>query len=156
VKTLLHLIGKIWKKLPRGARARMTRTLQPKFTVSAGGIITNEEGKVLLLNHLLRPSSGWGIPGGFLNSHEQAEAALKRELMEEAAVELHNIKVHRVRTFGRHIEIDFIATGVGEGKVSSREILDLGWFEIDEMPEEMSVDQHFLIRNALGRPAERE
>lgn len=148
----LPLVGRVWKMLPKGMRRVLARSLATNFTVSAAAIVTNDDGKVLLLNHHFRPTSGWGVPGGFVNSHEQPEAAVRRELKEEANIDLADVRVHRVRTFGRHIEIAFLAKGIGEAKVSSREIIELGWFSLDEMPEEMSLDQHFLIRNALNPP----
>lgn len=137
--------------MPRGLRAAVARTAQTQFTVSAAGIVTNERGEVLLLDHLLRPSSGWGIPGGFMNANEQPEAALRREIREETGIELANVRLYRVRTLRRHMEIIFLATGVGEAEVKSREILRLGWFAIEEMPPEMSLDQQFLIRKALEK-----
>ena len=76
----MNLIGKIWKVMPREMRTWLTRRAQTQFTVSAGGIITNERAEVLLLDHVLRPNSGWGIPGGFLEKGEQPEAAFRREI----------------------------------------------------------------------------
>ena len=147
---LLQLIAKVWKKLPRGSRAWISRSIQPRFTVSAAGIITNSEGKVLLLNHVLRPSSGWGVPGGFMEFGEQGEAALRREIREETGLEVRDVSLYKTRTFNKHIELIFTAKSDGEGEVLTREITELGWFDIDKMPEEMSVDQHFLVRKALG------
>jgi ADP-ribose pyrophosphatase YjhB (NUDIX family) len=149
---LMQLIGKIWKKLPRKTRSWAARSIQPKFTVSAGAIVTNDEGKVLLLEHVLRPSSGWGVPGGFIEHSEQAEAAVRRELMEEVGVELADVTLYKIRTFGKHVEVMFLAKGIGEGSVRSREIIGHGWFAVEEMPAEMSLDQQFLIRRALGVP----
>jgi hypothetical protein len=68
---LKNQIGIVWKALPPWLRLKIIRTTQQKFTVSAAAVIVNAEGKVLLLNHLLRPFSGWGLPGGFLTSAEQ-------------------------------------------------------------------------------------
>ena len=147
---MLKLIAIIWKRLPRKMRSMLARSIQPRFTVSAGAIVTDDEGRVLLLNHVLRPSSGWGVPGGFIEHREQAEAAVKREVMEEVGVELYDIRLYTIRTFGKHIEVLFLARGRGEGSVRSREITELGWFPVDEMPPEMSLDQHFMIRKALG------
>jgi 8-oxo-dGTP diphosphatase len=147
---LLRLIGAIWKKLPSRLRSTLSRSIQPRFTVSAGAIVTNDEGKVLLLNHVLRPSSGWGIPGGFMNHGEQPDAAVKREVMEEVGVELFDVQLQSVRTSRRHIEMIFRARGTAEGSVLSREIIELAWFHLDEMPDEMSLDQHRLIRRTLG------
>lgn len=145
----MKLIGKIWKKLPKGARTKITRSIQVRFTVSAAGIITNEKGQVLLLDHVLRPVSGWGVPGGFLNAGEQAETAFRREIKEETGLVVTDVSIHRIRTFKRHIEILYLAKTTGKGEVLSREITQLAWFDVENMPPEMSLDQQFLIRNAL-------
>lgn len=149
LKMLFKIIGKIWKKLPRRSRVWASRLFNVKFTVSAGGVITNANGEVLLLNHVLRPVSGWGVPGGFMNFGEQPEAAFRREIMEETGLELKDVRMYRARTFKRHIEIIFLATGVGEASVKSREITELGWFAVDDIPSEMNLDQQFMIRKAL-------
>ncbi|HEY2847966.1 MAG TPA: NUDIX domain-containing protein [Pyrinomonadaceae bacterium] len=146
---LLDLVSKTWKVLPKQARTFITRRLQSKFTVSVTGIITNEKGEVLLLDHLLRPHSGWGPPGGFVERGEQPEAALRREIKEETTLDLADVRLIRTRTFKRHIEIIFTAKAVGEARVVSREIRGLQWFAIDSMPGEMSLDLQFAIRKAL-------
>jgi ADP-ribose pyrophosphatase YjhB (NUDIX family) len=118
--------------------------------VSAAAVVTNDAGQVLLLNHILRPDSGWGIPGGFIDRGEQPEETLRREIREETGLELEDVRMYRVRTLGRHIEVIFTARGVGDPKVMSREITELAWFDVDKMPYEMSVDQQFLVKNALS------
>ena len=80
-------IGFAWKILPPWLRLKIIRTTQQKFTVSAAAIITNDNGEVLLLNHVLRPFSGWGLPGGFLGAGEQPEEAIRREIREETGIE---------------------------------------------------------------------
>ncbi len=147
---LMKLIGKTWKMMPRGIRIWLARRFQTKFTFSAGGIITNEKGEVLLLDHVLRPASGWGIPGGFVMAGEQPDAAFRREIMEETGLELANVRFYRMRTLRRHIEVIYLADGVGEASVRSREIKRLAWFAVEDMPKEMGLDQQFLIRRALG------
>lgn len=147
---IYKIAGTIWKLLPRRARQTAARVAQVKFTASAAGIITNDRGQVLLLNHLLRPLSGWGVPGGFFEAGEQAEAALRRELREETGIALTDVRLYRCRTFRRHLEVMFLAVAVGEPEVKSREIIELGWFDIDDMPPEMNLDQQFVIRRALG------
>ena len=147
---LIPLVSKTWKLMPKKLRTFIMRRLQVKFTVSAAGIITNESGEVLLLNHVLRPGSGWGVPGGFLNVFEQPEAAFRREVKEETGIDVTDVRIVRTRTLRRHIEIMFLAKGVGEATVKTREITELGWFAVEDMPPEMSLDQQFLIRRTLG------
>jgi 8-oxo-dGTP diphosphatase len=149
-RMLITLLGKFWKILPPNSRRWLTRRFHASFTASAAGLVTNDKGQVLLLNHVLRPRSGWGMPGGFLNKGEQPEAGLRREIREETGLELRDIRLARIRTMQRHLEIIFIAKAVGEASVRSREITELAWFDLDSMPGEMSLDQQFLIRNLLS------
>ena len=146
---MIKTAGKIWKKLPPRVRTAITRIWQKTFTVSVAAIITNDAGEVLLLDHVLRPRSGWGIPGGFIDAGEQPDSALKREIREETGLELRDISLYRVRTLKRHVEILFTATAVGEARVLSREIKELRWFDVDEIPPEMNLDQQFLLRKVL-------
>jgi len=141
--------------MPRSCRRWLTRRFQTSFTVSAAGVITNENGEVLLLNHVLRPDSGWGLPGGFLEAGEQPEAAFRREIREETGLDLSGVSLVRARTLGRHIEIIFAAKAIGEPVVKSREIIELGWFGLGDTPAEMSRDQQHLILKTL-RPSEIE
>ena len=144
-----EIFGGIWKLIPGGLRLKIIRATQKKFTASVAVIITNANGKVLLLEHILRPGSGWGIPGGFIEHGEQPETAIRRELREEADLELENIKMLRVRTINRHIEILFRAESNGTATVKSREIRSLGWFAVDEMPVEMSRIQKTIVEKVL-------
>ena len=146
---MIRIAGKIWKVLPPWLRTRFTRIVHSTFTVSVAAIITNEKGEVLLLNHVLRPASGWGIPGGFINAGEQPEIAVRREIAEETGMQLNDVRLYRVRTLKRHVEVLFVATSDSNAEVLSREITELGWFDPDGLPAEMNLEQQFLIRKVL-------
>ena len=60
-----NLISKIWRRLPVRMRRWSMRLTHARFTVTAGGIIFNDAGEILLLKHRFRAGSGWGLPGGF-------------------------------------------------------------------------------------------
>ncbi len=143
-------IGFAWKILPSWTRLRIIRVTQQKFTVSAAAVIVDAEGKVLLLNHLLRPFSGWGLPGGFITAAEQPEDAIRREIREETGLELTNVRMFRIRTVARHIEMLFLADPAGEASVQSREILGLGWFDPNDLPEKLSNGQKKVIREVVS------
>ncbi|HVE57913.1 MAG TPA: NUDIX hydrolase [Pyrinomonadaceae bacterium] len=143
------IIGGIWKRIPSWFRLRIIRVTQKKFTASVAVIITNRGGKVLLLEHILRPASGWGIPGGFLDQGEQPEIAVRRELREETGIELENLKMVRVRTLNRHIEMLFRAESNDAARVLSREIKSLDWFDVDQMPAEMNSAQKSTVEKVL-------
>ncbi len=146
---LSDIFGGIWKRIPGGFRLKIIRATQKKFTASVAVIITNANGKVLLLDHILRPGSGWGIPGGFIEHGEQPETAIRRELREEAGIDLENLTMLRVRTINRHIEMLFRAESNGTAAVKSREIKSLGWFALNEMPAEMSQIQKTIVEKVL-------
>ena len=148
-------IGFAWKLLPAWVRLRLIRGTQAKFTVSTAAIITNSKRQVLLLNHVLRPFSGWGLPGGFVSRGEGPESAIRREIQEETWIDLDDVEIFRIRTIDRHVEILFTATAIGEPEIRSGEILDLGWFDVGTMPEEMSSAQKEIIRRVLSGGNER-
>lgn len=136
--------------MPKESRRWLTRRFQTSFTVSAAGIVTNDRGEVLLLDHVLRPYSGWGLPGGFMNAGEQPEAALRREIQEETGIQISDVRFVHIRTLHRHIEIIFTAKAIGEPAVKSREIIRLDWFEPDKMPDEMGSDRQIIESNIRG------
>lgn len=144
-----EIVGKIWRKTPPAVRMRIIRTTQSTFTASAGALITNSKKEILLLDHVLRPKSGWGMPGGFMNHGEQPENAVAREVMEEVGLEITNIKLLRARTINRHIEMLFSAESEGEPEILSREIKSASWFTIEKIPAEMNRAQRFVIENYL-------
>ena len=142
-------IGFAWKIIPAWLRLKIIRATQDKFTVSAAAIITDGENRVLLLNHVLRPFSGWGLPGGFVAAGEALEEAIRREIREETSLELDDLKMFRVRTIRSHVEILFTARANGEAAVMSREIADLGWFTVGSMPEGLSRGQAATIKEVF-------
>jgi 8-oxo-dGTP diphosphatase len=148
---LFRIAGKIWKKLPQPVRLWIIRFSQPTFTVSAAVVILNEDRRVLLLNHILRPTTGWGLPGGFLDRGEQPENTIRREIREETGIELNDVKMFRIRTLDRHIEILFSATTAGQPEVKSREIVELGWFTLENLPERLPIGQKRIIDEVLTR-----
>jgi 8-oxo-dGTP diphosphatase len=64
----------------------------PKLTVDA---IVEYQGKVILIKRK-NPPHGWALPGGFVDVGETVEHAVRRELMEEANVELRGLKQFHV------------------------------------------------------------
>lgn len=143
------IIGKIWSKTPRRVRLRAIRISQKKFTSSVAAIIVNEKKEVLLLDHVLRATSHWGIPGGFLEHFEQPEKAIEREIKEETGLDLENVTLYSVRTINRHLEILFLAKPKGTARVKSREINGVGWFAANNLPKDMSKVQKAIVRKIM-------
>jgi len=145
-----RLIGKVWKLLPRAARVKVVRATQTQFTVSVAAIVVNENKEVLMLDHVLRPRSGWGFPGGFLDANEPAMEAIRREVAEETGLELADLKLRRALVRARHLELIFSARPIGHAEVKTSEIYRLGWFARDSLPEGTTMAQSMLIGEVLA------
>ena len=147
---LRGLVNKIWKTLPPWGRRRIILLTQQRFTASAAVVITNGDGKVLLLEHVLRPRSGWGMPGGFLERGEQPQEGIRREIREETGIELDGLKNIRTRTIGSHIEFIFSAATSNDPKFLSREIIQWKWFDPAGLPKGLPGAQRIIIEKVFG------
>jgi 8-oxo-dGTP diphosphatase len=106
---------------------------------------------VLLLKHVFRMGSGWGIPGGFIEHGEQPVEALRRELREEVGLEVESAEIALVRTLkkAKHLEIIFRCRSRGDAKPRSTEIKVASWFAPDHLPPQLDRDQRRLIKQTL-------
>lgn len=148
--------GVVWKKIPWALRRFIVRLTQDRFTVSAAVVITNRAGEVLLLDHRIRPRSGWGLPGGFLEHGEQPEEGIRREIREETGLELGSVSLLRVRTVGTHIEMLFRSASDGSPALKSSEIKDFGWFDRSSLPGQMNEDQKKFIESVIDQSPNRQ
>ena len=133
-----------------------------KREFSAGGIVFNNLGQVLLINNeaLKDPSkSYWGFPKGHLNPGESSKDAAAREIKEETGLEVEIVdkigdskyaftfdgeKIFKVVTM-------FLMKVVGgELKIQPEELLDAGWFEPEEALKKLSFSaDKTLLKQAL-------
>jgi 8-oxo-dGTP diphosphatase len=153
---LNELLGAVWRRFP-GKLKRLAMTFShPRFSVTAGAIITDDRDRVLLLKHRFRPGSGWGIPGGYIDAGEQAEEALRRELREEAGLELKDVQIVTARTFKRpqQVEIVFFCRAAGEPDQLNYEIEKAEWFVLDNLPPSLPKDQRDLLKQVLSDGAQ--
>ncbi|HEX8651602.1 MAG TPA: NUDIX domain-containing protein [Pyrinomonadaceae bacterium] len=152
---LRRVLAALWRIAPKKMRRWSVRLVEPRFTVSAGGVVLDEEGRVLLLEHVYRAGNGWGVPGGFVERGEQPDDALRRELREEVGLELDSVEVAFVRLLKRssHLEIIFRCRAQGHADPRSREIKSASWFALDALPRDLDQDQHHLIERALSNGA---
>jgi ADP-ribose pyrophosphatase YjhB (NUDIX family) len=155
---LKKILTGAWLKAPPAVKRAGVWLTQPRFAVTAGAVVLDEAGRVLLLGHALRRGQGWGIPGGFIHAGEQPEEAVRREVREEIGLELEEVELVLVRTLttARQVEVIFRArmkaAALGE-RSSSFEIDRAEWFAPDELPGELSRDQRRLIALALAGAA---
>ena len=94
--------------------------------VSCAGLVTNDEGKILLVNS---PWRGWEYPGGLIEPGETFQQALKREIREEAGVE---IEILRFVGICKNVEkdivnIDFACRYISGELTTSEESTEVIW-----------------------------
>jgi ADP-ribose pyrophosphatase YjhB (NUDIX family) len=149
---LKKVLGFLWRSTPGKLRRWSSHRFQQRFTVSAGAIVVDDAGRVLLLKHVFRTGSGWGIPGGFIGAGEQPEVAIKRELMEETGLELEHAEFAFARTLKHagHVEIIFRCRARGEARARSLEVKHLEWFALNNLPGDLNRDQIIIINRALA------
>jgi 8-oxo-dGTP diphosphatase len=145
-----NLIGSIWRWLPVRMRRLSMRITHARFTVTAGALIFNDAGQVLLLKHRFRTGSGWGLPGGFLEKGEQPLDALRRELREEIGLEVADAEVFAARSFRkpRQVEVLFRCRANASVKPQNMEVERAEWFSVESLPEGLPRDQRGLIERA--------
>jgi mutator protein MutT len=150
-RMLKDLIAGIWRRAPKGLRRWSMRFSHARFGATAAAIVIDDTNRVLLLKHVFRTGSGWGLPGGFLNAGEQPAEALKRELLEEVGLELDNLELFTVRAFKRpkQLEIVFRCRARGTATPQSFEVSRLGWFGLNDLPSGLPEDQRKLIQQAV-------
>ena len=154
-RMLKSLLGRVWRGSPVFVRRAGVWLTQPRFTVTAAAVVSDERGRVLLLRHVLRKGSGWGVPGGFLKASEQPEAAVRRELREETGLELDGVELAFVRALEgtQQVEIIFrcrMRAAALEGLAKGFEIDGAEWFDLRGLPRGLSADQRRLIERALA------
>ena len=132
------------------ARARWLRGL----TLGVRGLVLDAEGRVLLLKHTYTP--GWHMPGGGVERGETCEAALARELVEEAGVELtarprlRSIHSSEATFKGDHILFFQVDAWRSTPATSRGEIHAVEWFAPDALPADATAGTCRRIAEALG------
>lgn len=126
----------VYRRLPRPLQQQAVRWGTPNFTVGAVALVTDGEGRLLLVRPTYRP--GWLPPGGFLGRHEVPREALVREVWEELGLRMSFEEPHRVYFDVRRQSVSFVCVGLlPEGqqpRVRGPELSDVRWFALDELP----------------------
>ncbi len=122
---------------------------QPKFSAGAVGVVFDQKGHVLLVEHVFHPYAPWGLPGGWVDRHENPGETVKRELCEELELDSEVGPILLVEVdFGNHLDFAYLCYARSAvGKLSS-ELLDYAWYPVDAMPH-LHRFHYLAIQSAL-------
>ena len=129
------------------------RTLRG-MTLGVRGMVLDGESRVLLVRHTY--VKGWHMPGGGVERGETTEAAMARELVEEAGVRLTAppvlVSIHsaHAKFKGDHILFYRIDDWAPCAATSRGEIAEIGWFATDALPDGATDGTRGRIAEALG------
>ncbi len=119
---------------------RHSGTALPPPIPTVGALIFNAQGDVLMIQ-THKWSNKWGIPGGKIKSNEPAEEALRREILEETALKLTDIRFELVQDCieppefyrkAHFLLLNYTATAVGTEVVLNDEAELYRWVSLDE------------------------
>ena len=149
---LAHLPRPLLRLFQRGAHLwfRLARPL----TMGVRAVALDEAGRVFLVRHSYLP--GWHLPGGGVEVGETALDALTRELSEEGHLELTRppallgVYLNTFVTKRDHVLV-YVARGVRQthARPADREIVETGFFPVDNLPETLARASRERIAEAL-------
>lgn len=105
--------------------------MEPTHLVSVAGLVTNDEGRILLVNS---PWRGWEYPGGLIEPGETFQQALHREIKEESGVD---VEITGFVGICKNVEknivnIDFTCRYIGGELTTSEESTQVIWATPEE------------------------
>ncbi len=149
------LLLRLWMRQRASWQWRIIWLINHKFMVSVAGVVTNNDGRLLLLRHRYHVGNGWGLPGGIVQAGERLEDALAREVHEETGYAIDHIRLLHIDSgYQLRLEVYFTARLAGGTLLlQEEEILEAGWYPMDALPECLSPSQRAIIQQALAVPA---
>lgn len=122
-------------------------------------LIAVRDGKVLLQKRNLDPEKGaWALVAGYLSWDETIEEAMKRELKEEMGLEVENLSLVAVysdpardKDGRQNIAVVFSGEVAGELVIDSREVKEVAWFDLHELPEMIAFDHRQMINEYASK-----
>jgi ADP-ribose pyrophosphatase YjhB (NUDIX family) len=148
---LLNLMANLWNGLGAPLRRGVVWLTHAKFVHGVSGVIMDGRGRVLLLKHRFWNGQRWGLPGGLARRGESLGATLRRELREEAGVDVRAVKLLRVNiSQGWVSQFIVLAQCDGEPRAISPEIMDARFWEVGELPENLLPGHRELIEASPG------
>lgn len=156
-------IATLFRRYPWLAKniIRVYRISLPRYSAGVVGVLLDDQQRVLMVEHVFHPKYAWGLPGGWIGRAEEPAAALQREFVEEMGLAItvrRPLVVQRGFLWRDHLDIAFLITANGplENIALSFELINYGWFKLDELPplnpfhwQVLAVVKELLEKDAL-------
>ena len=146
---------KIWRILPFWMQRIAAVIIRPSFHVAVGGMIFNEQGKLLLCCHTYRRLHPWGLPGGDLKFDEDPVDGIKREILEETGLTIRNARLLLAENSAEihQVALTYHCTDVSGTFIPNEEVSSIRYFEPDMLPvffqeQRATIEKCLLILNS--------
>ena len=118
----------------------------------AFALIVDDVGRVLLVRHSYG-GQFYALPGGAVEPGELPQEAAVREIREELCVDARVTRLLSINSFvhnGRFQAYVFIAEIIGGTPMhpGTEEIAEIGWFDLDQLPQPVYVTVEYAIADA--------
>ncbi len=113
---------------------------------TAGGVVVDDAGRVLLARRAVEPFlHWWDIPGGFLEPGEHPEDGVRRELREETGLEIDVERLigvymdeYAYGEGGHTLNFHYLCRVAGGAPAAADDVEELAWFPADGLPEQVA------------------
>jgi ADP-ribose pyrophosphatase YjhB (NUDIX family) len=142
----------------------VARIMAPRQPVGAVGVVFDEKGRVLLVEHVFRTDFPWGLPGGWVERGEDPARTVMREIREELGL---TVDVGRLLLSARvglaersthppHLGLAYSCRLTGGTFKPAREVVSCTWAHPGEIHQELAPFQRQAISIAAEGSARGE
>lgn len=145
---LAKCIISIYRYVPRELSSMVVRCVKPTFPIGVVTILFNTKGQVLLLQHTYHQPR-WRLPGGLMERQESLLDVARREILEEANMEVRPICVVDADCMGYSFDVAVLAELVKEHAfMPNAEVIQAAWFSMSALPPLSPVQKQFIQSGA--------
>lgn len=125
---------------------------------AAAAVIVDESRRVLLIRRAIAPYQGsWALPAGYQEIDESPRETLRREVREEAGVDVEPTRLLDVVYVGDDPRkpanvIIYLCRLVGGIPQAGSDATEVGWFPLDDLPDDMGFDNRRLLEELSLSP----
>lgn len=146
-RSLARISYRIAGHLPTRLKLWLVQLREARFLVGVLAVVLDEHDRVLLFRHTYRPFAPWGLPSGVLRPEERIEDSMKREIREEAGLDVEFVEILQVKAGSRPRRIDvwmrYQSRGGGTARPSA-EVEAAEFFDLAALPPLIREQEEFL------------